>query len=106
MPLLGFTVFKEEVKDGRKRQTIRVHRKHPIKAGDLLYLYWHLRRKDCEHLRDALCTETFSRTWAEIKNDEDIAKRDGFKNAADMQRWFNEKHKGIEETKLLDIIRW
>lgn len=106
MPPLGFTVFKEEVKDGRKRQTIRIHRKRPIKTGDALYLYWHLRRRDCELLREAPCTETFSRTWAEIRDNEDIARRDGFKSAAEMRNWVNEKNKDLSENQLLDIIRW
>ena len=67
MALLGFTVFKDKLLDGSKRQTIRKLRKRPIKVGDRLHLYWHLRRKDCEKLeesffalqREITCTETF-----------------------------------------------
>jgi hypothetical protein len=61
MPLLGFTVpsHKEKILSGEKRQTIRKLRKHPIKVGDHLYLYWHLRQRDCEKLGEANCTETF-----------------------------------------------
>ena len=47
MPALGFSVFHDKVKNGKKRQTIRRHRKQPIKVGDTLYLYLYLRRKDC-----------------------------------------------------------
>ena len=106
MPLLGFTVFKEEIRTGHKRQTIRIHRKRPIKAGDTLYLYWNLMQQNCQLLRTATCTETYSKTWAEIKNDQNIAKKDGFKNAADMQNWFKKNYKNLEEKQLLDIIRW
>ena len=56
MPLLGFTTFKDKLLDGTKKQTVRKLRKHPIKVGDKLYLYWHLRQKDCEKLGEGVCT--------------------------------------------------
>jgi hypothetical protein len=60
MPLLGFTVFKEEVRNGIKRQSIRKLRKYPIKVGDKLWMYWHTRQKDCEFLREDLCTQVMT----------------------------------------------
>lgn len=57
MPLLSFTVFKEKILDGSKTQTIRKMRKHPIKMGDKLYLYWHCRQKDCEKIGVSVCTD-------------------------------------------------
>jgi hypothetical protein len=59
MPLLGFTMFKEEILSGEKRQTIRKLRKIPVRKGDRLHLYWKLRTKQCEKLGEAICTETF-----------------------------------------------
>jgi predicted transcriptional regulator len=59
MPLIGFTVFKDKILSGEKTQTIRKLRKNPIIVGDHLYLYWHLRQKDCEKLGEATCTEVF-----------------------------------------------
>jgi len=59
MTYLGFTVFKDKLRDGSKRQTIRKLRKHPIVVGEKLYLYWHMRQKDCEKIAEATCTETF-----------------------------------------------
>ncbi len=38
MPALNFTVFVDEILSGKKQQTIRLPRKHPIKPGDKLYL--------------------------------------------------------------------
>ena len=84
MPLLGFNVFHDEVKNGTKRQTIRRHRKQPIKVGDTLYLYWHLRQKDCHLLRKAKCIETFTKPWRMLKVFEDITKCDGFESTTDM----------------------
>ena len=60
MPLIGFTVFKEKILDGTKTQTTRKFRKHPIKVGDKLYLYWHTRQKDCKKLGEAICTEVMT----------------------------------------------
>ena len=59
MPLIGFTVFKDKLLSGEKRQTIRKLRKRPFRVDDKLYLYWHLRRKDCEKIGEAICRETF-----------------------------------------------
>ena len=106
MPLLGFSVFRDEVKDGKKRQTIRRQRKQPIKVGDSLYLYWHLRRKDCHLLRKAKCFETFTKPWRMLKVSEDIAKRDGFKSAAEMCEWFKKSQSALSDEALLDVIRW
>jgi hypothetical protein len=105
MPSLGFNVFKQEVKNGHKRQTIRKHRKRPIKVGNLLYLYWHLRRVDCELLRKDVCTETFTKPWKDLKDDENVARRDGFKSTAEMQAWFN-REGALDPEHLLDVIRW
>jgi hypothetical protein len=107
MPLLGFNVFHDEVKNGKKRQTIRKHRKQPIRVGDILYLYWHLRQADCHLLKTARCTETFTKPWQVLKVSEDIAKRDGFKSATNMIEWFK-KSRSLpdDDDELFDVIRW
>jgi hypothetical protein len=124
MPLLGFTVFKDNILDGSKRQTIRMLRKYPIKIGDKLYLYWKLRTKQCEKLGEAICTEHFliymgkdesenkttyrlmkqvNETWVSVSTTEwvDIAKRDGFKSDLEMFQWFD-KRMGC----VFEVIRW
>jgi hypothetical protein len=106
MPLIGFTVFHDEVRDGTKRQTIRKHRKLPVKAGDTLYLYWHLGRKDCHLLRVERCVETFTERWGTLKDSEDIAERDGFKSSAEMREWFSKTRRLAGDGELFDVIRW
>jgi hypothetical protein len=106
MPPLGFNVFHDEVKDGKKRQTIRKHRKRPIKVGDTLYLYWHLRQKDCHLLRIAKCVETFTQPWRILKASEEIAKRDGFNSSKEMREWFNDTKYPPCNEDLFDVIRW
>jgi hypothetical protein len=106
MPLIGFSVFHDEVKDGTKRQTIRKHRKFPVKAGDILFLYWHLRRKDCQLLRVEKCVETFAMPFRTLKVSEDIAKRDGFESSVEMCNWLRKNHHLSDEEISFDIIRW
>lgn len=48
MPLLNFqSRFVDDIRLGRKLHTIRARRKHPIKAGDSLYLYCGARTARC-----------------------------------------------------------
>lgn len=129
IPLLGFTVFKEEVRSGKKRQTIRRLHKRQIKVGDKLYLYWHTRQKDCEKLGEAVCTSTRvvqihseywlgknrlaiyeppideDNAWSQLSGLEvaDIAMRDGFKDATEMLAWFAKHHRLPD---VFQIIRW
>ncbi len=59
MPALSFSVHKDKIKSGAKRQSIRGDRKKPIKIGDKLYLYWKQRSpKDCEKLGETTCIKT------------------------------------------------
>ena len=126
MTLIGFTVFKDKILNGDKRQTIRKLRKHPIKVGDKLYLYWHLRQKDCEKLLETVCTEVFiiqisSEYWIgrqririiklvdgvwnpmSYKEQNEIATEDGFHNDVEMLSWFVAKYP-LPET--FQVIRW
>ena len=126
MALLGFTIFREKILDGTKCQTIRKLRKHPVKLGEKLYLYWHLRQRDCERLRTETCIEHFliniqSEYWVgrqrlrilKFENGEwvpmgyretlDIAVRDGFKDDVEMLLWFEAKH---PLPQIFEVIRW
>ena len=56
MPVLNFKErFAANVAVGRKRQTVRVRRKRPIRPGDRLYLYTGMRTKRCRKLGEATC---------------------------------------------------
>jgi hypothetical protein len=74
--------------------------------GDTLYLYWHLRKKDCQLLRVEKCVETFTEPWGTLKVIEDIAKRDGFESSAEMREWFGKTHGLAGDEELFDVIRW
>lgn len=56
MPALSFSIAKDKIISGAKRQTIRTIRKRAIATGDKLYLYWKQQSpKDCEKLGEATC---------------------------------------------------
>lgn len=101
MPALNFlTRFADDVESGRKRQTIRAQRKHPLYIGDALYLFTGMRTKGCRRLGDHTCTmvqeirikpngtvrldgQAICRTSAER-----IAKADGFESLKQFVEFF------------------
>lgn len=105
MALLGFTKFKEKILSGEKKQTIRKLRKRRYHLGDRVYLYWHLRRKDCELLKVSRINYLELRSWKKFCNSEDMAIRDGFKSTKEMQETFRQMHSFDNDT-LFWIIRW
>jgi len=80
MPLLGFTKLKRQLLNGSKTQTIRKPRKHPIRKGDKLFIYWKLRTKECEKLGEAIVTKIVRKALGAFTL-KDIQK-DGFESYA------------------------
>jgi hypothetical protein len=109
MGLLGFTVKKEEILAGKKTCTTRLERKHPPKQGETLYLYWHLRQKDCEKLGEAICERVLTVDWGElqwiIENHPRYLEREGAFTKAEMLEWFEGHYHPIEATRF-NIIEW
>ena len=116
MPALSFSVFRDKIESGTKRQTIRAIRKNPIKSGDRLLMYWKQRSpKNCEKLGDAICTKVsdvivmsngvnFRKKFL-ISNLElnEFAIADGFDNWDQMLQFFD-KNYGLPFTGVL--IEW
>jgi len=88
--LLGFTKLKEKLLDGTKTQTIRKPRKHPIKVGDKLYIYWKLRTKECEKLGEAIVSKVVRKQLGDINAQDAI--KDGFLDIVDFQDIFTRMH--------------
>jgi len=86
-PLLGFTKFKEKLLNGTKTQTIRKPRKHPIKVGDILHIYWKLRTKQCQKLGEAIVTKVVRKKLWEITNEDAV--KDGFQNLQEFDEKFH-----------------
>ncbi len=109
--------FSSDVETGKKRQTIRAHRKdgRHAKPGDKLQLYTGMRTKSCRKLvdPDPTCTSTEEITIAQdgisysdggvSMTPEVVAKRDGFATFEAMAEFFRKTH-GLPFTGVL--IRW
>ena len=55
MTAISFSVFKDKIISGKKRQTIRKVRKNPIREGMDLELYWWQRSPNNEFLGKTTC---------------------------------------------------
>ncbi len=106
MPALNFSAqFADAVASGEKTQTIRKHRKVPIKAGDTLYLFTGQRTKRIQRLGTVVCrsvrniaiTETAIWVNGEYCSYEErhrFANLDGFTDEDDFRAWFRD-HYGL-----------
>ena len=123
MPALSFSVFKDKIISGEKRQTIRSVRKFPIKEGDILYMYWKQRSQtEREKLGEAKCIKLLeikifndevrikdeslfyqSCTYASIESLNKFAIADGFNNWQELIKFFESTH-GLPFTGVL--IQW
>ena len=107
MVSISFSIFKEKILNDTKKQTIRKPRKYPIKVGDKLQLYWKLRTKETEFLKEAICKEITNIKLSDILFDEKIAKDDGFDNVLEMQNFFFSRYPNSYERDCgFVIIKW
>lgn len=118
MPALSFSIAKDKIISGAKRQTIRSVRKNPIKEGDKLFLYWKQQSpKDCEKLGETTCTAItpiviedtgylvfdHKDKVPEFSGNDEFAIADGFKDWDDLVKYF-EKNYGLPFEGVL--IQW
>lgn len=93
--------FADAVVSGEKCQTVRKTKR--AKKGDMLQLYTGQRTKKCRKLREAECLYVdyvhitpdgliVGDTDKHAGNSDAFAKRDGFKDYADMVAWFTKKY--------------
>lgn len=104
MVLIGFTVFKDKILSGEKRQTIRLPRKRLPKVGEIAHLYWKLRTKECELLKRARVTAVEIKKWKDMANDAQLAVDDGFDGLFGFMEWFA-RYAPTDDTEFM-IIRW
>jgi hypothetical protein len=120
MPLLGFQKqFVPKVLSGEKRHTIRKRRKHPIKIGDVLYLYFGLRTKHSQKLREEICTNVIPMTiridgvlvgdeWISAQKIDEFARSDGFEDGTAFFAFWRKEHGLSIDNPLddFDLIQW
>lgn len=119
--------FAEDIKSGKKLQTMRPKRKRPIRSGDTLKLYTGLRRKGARLLREVTCKSvdevrversalflrTSLRTWFTCSESvrESFAIADGFHTWAELWKFFDDQYPTGSALRLGDgirlrLIRW
>jgi uncharacterized protein YqfB (UPF0267 family) len=115
MPLISFSVFREKIISGEKRQTIRAERKYPIRSGDRLYLWWKSRTKEREFLCETVCTEVIPiwicPHWVKLGqlylNRQEIyqlALQDGFESSKEFLEFFQHEPNCVNFKGIL--IKW
>lgn len=93
--------FAEDVASGKKLQTIRQTKR--AKVGDKLQLYTGQRTKACRLLRESICEMvdyvgirpdglTVGNTEMHLRNIDDFARADGFRDFRHMVMWFEKKY--------------
>ena len=117
MPAYNFKwQFAEQVKTGRKRQTIRPKRKRPTRVGDTLYLYAGQRTKRCELLMTDKCIAvtpidifaTYILLGGKVLNTDEVwqlAKADGFEKLGHFYDFFQGQY-GLPLVNKMELIVW
>jgi len=100
MPAVSFSgatsrgPFWQQILLGLKSQTCRKPRKRPIREGDLLKLYWKQRipkdKKPIHFIGYAKCIKVERKKYREFAYDDEFARRDGFKDSAELREWFGD----------------
>lgn len=113
MVAINFSVFKDKILNGTKRQTIRLLN---IKWGKViakmdlghkvnLQLYWKQRSKECEKLKDVPLNVIYHQFLHEIRVEQ--ALDDGFDSLTDLIIWFARTYPKIDfNEQEVVIIKW
>ena len=104
MTLLGFTKLLPKLLDGTKTQTIRKPRKHPLKVGETVQIYWKLRTKQCRKIGDGEITKIERKCVAGMTNQDAVL--DGFGSLQELALALRGMHPDTNEFSPFDIITW
>ncbi len=104
MTLLGFTKLLPKLLDETKTQTIRKPRKHPLKVGETVQIYWKLRTKQCRKIGDGLIIKIERKCVASMTNQD--ARLDGFVSIQELALALRAMHPDTNELSPFDIITW
>lgn len=105
MPILSFSSNDIDVITGKKTRTIRKAWKTPLKPGDRLYCYWNLVSKEKMKIFEAFVTDVESIPFEEIKDNDELARKEGFKDSNEMLKEFKKMYGGrINDDELFQII--
>lgn len=107
MPILLFGSRHLELITGKKTTTIRKLWKNPLSKGDRLHCYWNLVSKEREKLFEAEVTDVEVIKFKDIIKNDELAKEEGFENAAELEAEFRKTYpEDTEDDSLFQIIRF
>ena len=112
--------FVDKIKRGEKCQTVRAERKRPIVAGDKLRLFTGMRTKNCQFIKDVICTSVqpvyfslfmvntlfIDGRFIDRAGTEEFARKDGFESPQQMFDYFSKSKKKGETGFSGIVIRW
>ncbi|MGZ7107501.1 MAG: ASCH domain-containing protein, partial [Methanobacterium sp.] len=107
MPILLFGSGHLELITGKKTTTIRKLWKKPLSPGDRLHCYWNLVSKERKKLFEAEVTEVEVAKFKNIIKNNQLAKEEGFENAAELEKEFRKMYPDDTfDDSLFQIIRF
>ncbi|MCF0226311.1 MAG: tetratricopeptide repeat protein [Methanobrevibacter sp.] len=92
MPILSFSSQDIDIITGKKTITIRKLWKTPLKRGDRLYCYWNLVSKEKKKIFEAIVEDVDQIKYKDLKNNDELAKKEGYENANEMVKDFKKKY--------------
>jgi len=102
----------QKIKQGIKKQTIRQPNAYRnLRAGSKVHCYstkkvLHGRPALDKKLYEGRCIGIDFVTWGQIKNDDNVAKLDGFISSEEMRKCFAEMYPNIKDSTPLKMIKW
>jgi len=138
MVVISFCVFKEKILNGEKTQTIRPysqHRWNQLQSTGKLHLWWKVRSKEREFLKEVTLKQIFPLrlyapkdvwnfysegteigqmfkwlrgVWEMVdeKEEWEIVQRDGFESINQFYQWFKEMYGKSINNMIFMVIRW
>jgi len=92
MPIISFGSQDVDLITGKKTMTIRKLWKNPLKVGDRLHCYWNLVSKEKKKIFEAKVTDVKIISFKDLKNDDEIAIKEGYANAKSMIKEFKKMY--------------
>ncbi|RBQ23439.1 Photosystem I assembly protein Ycf3 [Candidatus Methanobinarius endosymbioticus] len=106
MPIISFGSQDIDLITGKRTMTIRKLWKNPLKVGDRLHCYWNLISKEKKKIFEAEITDVQIISFKDLKNDDGIAKEEGYEDSKTMIREFKKMYVNDIDDDLFQIIRF
>ena len=105
MPIISFGSQNINIITGKKNMTIRRLWKKPLKVGDRLHCYWNVVSKEKKKIFEAEITDLYLIPFKDLKNNNDLAKEEGYEDAESMVKEFKKMYvDGLKDDDIFQVI--